>query len=125
MTLHLVPNDNVAHLGPPNEEPLAEEPLVSDPTEHCVIIAVTVRANTPQQAARAVYDAMPVITSERPITSWWHADDARWDGSDNDSAVFVTPGNQAHAADILVMHGLTGAWNIPDRDRELTFEEDQ
>jgi hypothetical protein len=48
------------------------------------------------------------------LDSWWEAEDDRIDGSDNDSAVFVTAGAQRKAFALLKEAGLTGSWNDPD-----------
>lgn len=40
------------------------------------------------------------------VTSWWVAEDERSDGSDCDSAVFVTPGWQAAATRLLRAFGM-------------------
>lgn len=47
------------------------------------------------------------------LECWWVAEDDREDGSDNDSAVYVHPGNQQAAYDLLRAHGLTGECNDP------------
>lgn len=46
------------------------------------------------------------------ITDWWVAEDRRFDGSDRDSAVFVTPGKQAEASHLLHEHDLTASYNV-------------
>jgi len=40
------------------------------------------------------------------LDSWWVANDERFDGSDCDSAVFVSMGKQAEARALLRQHGL-------------------
>ena len=40
------------------------------------------------------------------IDAWWIANDERFDGSDTDSAVFVSKGNQEAARQLLREHGL-------------------
>lgn len=42
------------------------------------------------------------------LDSWWVANDERFDGSDTDSAVFVSKGNQEEARILLRKHGLVG-----------------
>jgi len=51
------------------------------------------------------------------VESWWVAEDERHDGSDNDSAVFVTKGSQRSAFRLLHEAGLSGSWNNPDERR--------
>ena len=60
------------------------------------------------------------------IESWWVAEDDRQDGSDNDSAVFVSPGNQAIASALLHAQGMTPDCNIvsPDRDVVVPTDDD-
>ena len=47
------------------------------------------------------------------VECWWIAEDDRRDGSDNDSAVFVTPGFQQAAYDLLHENGMTPDCNDP------------
>lgn len=56
-----------------------------------VLIAVEVRASSQEDAQRLM--ARPSLAGEY-VESWWFAEDDRYDGSDNDSAVFVPKGDQ-------------------------------
>ena len=49
------------------------------------------------------------------VECWWIAEDDRTDRSDNDSAVFVTPGFQKAAYDLLHDRELTPDCNDPER----------
>jgi hypothetical protein len=51
-------------------------------------------------------DAYYGDNEEIRLDAWWMADDERFDGSDCDSAVFVTKGKQAEARELLRKHGL-------------------
>jgi len=72
-------------------------------------------------AQQAVAIMMPVVGSGvaldagRPVSveSWWIAEDDRIDGSDLDSAVFVSPGRQQTAYQLLHDTGLTPDCNDP------------
>lgn len=67
-----------------------------DFTEHTILVAFTVYAPTWEQAQARLMRQLP--SPDHPgvdgIDSWWIAEDERYDGSDNDSAVFVPKGKQ-------------------------------
>lgn len=67
-----------------------------DYTEHTILVAFTVYAPTWEQAQARLMRQLP--SPDHPgvdgIDSWWIAEDERYDGSDNDSAVFVPMGKQ-------------------------------
>ena len=67
-----------------------------DDDEHTILVAFTVYAPTWEQAQRLLMDRLPNPEADGPavIDSWWIAEDERYDGSDNDSAVFVPMGKQ-------------------------------
>lgn len=81
-----------------------QRPRSSDPegqsTEHVILVAVTVNSATRESALRGLEFYLP-----RPgavIEDWWIAEDERYDGSDNESAVFVPEGmDQTHARMLL------------------------
>ena len=80
---------------------------------HTVLVAVSVFADTPAEAERKVMGLLPYpVADENSLDCWWIADDNRTDGSDCDSAVFVTPGMQAAASRLLFEEGMTDSWNI-------------
>lgn len=68
-----------------------------DFTEHTILVAFTVYAPTWEQAQARLMRQLP--SPDHPgvdgIDSWWIAEDERYDGSDNDSAVLVPMGRQA------------------------------
>ena len=67
------------------------------------------------------------------IEEWWHASDERFDRSDNDSAVFVTKGQEGNAYALLRDQKVSGQWNsiqhgdpdlvAPQYDATLTGEQ--
>jgi len=63
---------------------------------HTILVAFTVHAPTMEQAQARLMRQLP--SPDHPgvdgIDSWWIAEDERYDGSDNDSAVFVPKGKQ-------------------------------
>jgi hypothetical protein len=76
--------------------------------EHIVLVAFCVSADSPKDAQEYLFDRLPI---DRPledvgIESWWVAEDARYDGSDLDSAVFCHPGKQITSRDLLRAAGL-------------------
>ena len=93
-------------------------------TSHIVLVAFEVPGDTTQEAqATLLPQLQPVLASKGgPVECWWVADDERYDGSDNDSAVFVRPGAQAVASRLLRAHNLTDSCNLVAR-RPGTWEE--
>jgi hypothetical protein len=87
-------------------------------SEHTITIAVTVEADSAIKAHDQVAAALRGSDTIDParnlngITSWWVAEDQRIDGSDNDSAVFVHPGAQRQAVQVLAALGLTDGCNL-------------
>lgn len=87
--------------------------------EHVILVAFTVFGDTRETAEAALTQAIDIYHLQERVTvvdpdgnypavdSWWVAEDDRNDGSDNDSAVFVTPGNKAAAASLLLAEGLS------------------
>lgn len=98
--------------------------------EHIILVAFSVTAPDRAQAENLLTMSLPQprdLTSTHSATtvtleSWWVAEDDRQDGSDNDSAVFVTPGQQERAARLLYGFDLTPRHNIVERDNN--FEAD-
>lgn len=62
-------------------------------SEHTILVAVTVYAPDWQAAQTKLMQHLPKPGVDG-IDSWWIAEDVRYDGSDNDSAVFVPMGRQ-------------------------------
>lgn len=61
--------------------------------EHTILVAFTVYAPDWTAAQATLMRQLPKPGSN-DIDSWWIAEDERYDGSDNDSAVFVPMGKQ-------------------------------
>lgn len=63
---------------------------------HTILVAFTVHAPTMEQAQARLMGRLPNPEADghEVIDSWWIAEDERYDGSDNDSAVFVPKGKQ-------------------------------
>lgn len=86
--------------------------------EHVIQVAVVCAAPDRRTAHEHVQRSLPRPvgytddTTEPAIDSWWIAEDDRTDGSDCDSAVFVSPGNQALASTLLQAVGLTPHHNV-------------
>lgn len=85
--------------------------------EHTVLVAFSVYGDGHKDAAEVLASALgwANLVDDAPITEWWIAEDDRSDGSDNDSAVFVTPGKQSEASQLLAENGLTPNHNIVER----------
>lgn len=107
-------------------------------TDHVLLMAFHVTAEDsdprPFTNQRAQENLLPFLT--RPgqylrdagvqLDSWWVAEDDRIDGSDNDSAVFVSPGAQREATALLHKAGLSPDCNLWDEERVVRgqFEAD-
>jgi hypothetical protein len=78
---------------------------------HVILVAFEVDGDSPADAqARLITELFPLVRGRdetSPIECWWIAEDERMDGSDCDSAVFVTPGQQSAARSMLLNAGLT------------------
>ena len=62
---------------------------------HTILVAFTVHATTMEQARHRLMVQLPGgVPDLNHVDSWWIAEDERYDGSDNDSAVFVPKGKQ-------------------------------
>lgn len=82
--------------------------------ETVILVAIQVDAEDETVAQALVMPHLrAMLTSSALINAWWIAEDNRIDGSDNDSAVFVNPGEKTAAARLLFRHGMTGYHNIP------------
>ena len=75
--------------------------------EHIILVAFDVYGDTRGEAEEWLYAHLPKPGLQRGLDSWWVAEDDRRDGSDNHSAVFVTPGRKEEAYRLLLAHGLT------------------
>lgn len=81
--------------------------------ERVVLVAFHTDSDTAEHGQRVVMHLLDglIEKSEGTLIAWWVAEDERYDGSDNDSAVFVHKGMQHKAHAILEKLGLTGIWN--------------
>jgi hypothetical protein len=87
--------------------------------DHVILVALQISG----AASRAEAEKYLVSRLPRPedyragplLECWWVAEDDRHDGSDNDSAVFVTPGKQHLASRFLRNAGYTPDCNVVDR----------
>ena len=83
---------------------------------HVILVAFQVEGDTRKDAHEQLFDYLPNHPSPKTtpgLECWWVAEDDRLDNSDNDSAVFVTPGKQRIASFILGDQGLiSGIWNL-------------
>jgi hypothetical protein len=104
-----------------------EETPAMTTDEHTILIAFDVEAadraeaeqyltrHLPRPGARP---GLPPLTPGGPprmnvrLEAWWVAEDERYDGSDRDSAVFVTKGQQAQASRLLEREMASAAWNL-------------
>lgn len=96
--------------------------------EHVILVAFQVAADSREDAHRHLGDALaPLLRSNdnTEVEAWWVAEDDRQDGSDNDSAVFVTPGNQQAASEWLYLKGYTPHCNLvkPQVNGQFEVEE--
>jgi len=95
-------------------------------SEHTILFALTVTSKAPmtrEDAEGFAAALMPRPGTERflrlgpsqkaMLDSWWVPEDDRHDGSDNDSAVYVHPGFQKAAYDLLRRHEMTNDCNDP------------
>lgn len=78
-----------------------------------ILVAIETAEEEWEEAQRVVMRNLPRPSEENGIESWWIAEDVRFDNSDNDSAVFVTMGEQKRAHSILLTHLATNLWNEP------------
>jgi hypothetical protein len=62
--------------------------------EIVVLVGFTVNANSMSEAQARLMINLPPPETLGPGGSWWIAEDDRYDGSNNDSAVFVPKGTQ-------------------------------
>lgn len=79
--------------------------------EHVILVAFQVKAVDRAEAQNLLMEQLP-RPSMNDIECWWVAEDDRIDGSDCDSAVFVKPGAQAIAVDLLHGMDLTDDCNL-------------
>lgn len=80
--------------------------------EFVFLVAFTIEGETRDIAETRLSNILP-MPGYMGIESWWIAEDSRHDGSDNDSAVFVTKGYQWEAWRNLMIAGLSATHNTP------------
>ncbi len=68
---------------------------------HVIMVAFEVEGTDWEDAQRNLMAALPRPWYTRGIECWWIAEDVRYDGSDNDSAVFVPVGMQAATTNLI------------------------
>lgn len=61
---------------------------------HVIMVAFEVEGTDWKNAQTNLMATLPTPWHSRFIECWWIAEDERYDGSDNDSAVFVPIGTQ-------------------------------
>jgi hypothetical protein len=75
-----------------------------------ILVSFAVWGDSDEDAQDRLMRSLPRPESadgpENGIDCWWIAEDQRFDGSDNDSAVFVKMGKQQEAYTILTERGL-------------------
>lgn len=76
-----------------------------------ILVAFDLTGPDPENVQQWLMDNLPKPgpggdNDEIDLDCWWIANDERFDGSDTDSAVFVTKGRQASARALLHKHGL-------------------
>lgn len=75
-----------------------------------VLVSFCVRGDSDEDVQNLLMKSLPRPESddgpENGIDCWWIAEDQRFDGSDNDSAVFVNMGKQQEAYKLLTEKGL-------------------
>lgn len=84
--------------------------------EHVILVAVVVDHDGSREEAElwlherlnepAFRMQTHAVTGGPYVDSWWIAEDERHDRSDLDSAVFVVPGQQVEARNVLLGKGL-------------------
>jgi hypothetical protein len=87
--------------------PDAKYPPARQPEErilpHTILVAFCVQGTSFHDAQRRLMGRLPdpAADGHKTIDSWWIAEDDRVDGSDNESAVFVSYGTQRHCINVL------------------------
>lgn len=81
-------------------------------SQHTFLVAITVNGPDREKAQTDMMEVLP-DTSTDLIDCWWIAEDDRLDGSDNDSAVWVTPGGQHQGWMLMKISGLSSEHNRP------------
>lgn len=86
--------------------PDAKYPPARKPPEvmpYSILVAFCVQGTSFHDAQRRLVERLPNPEDDghATIDSWWIAEDDRIDGSDNESAVFVSYGTQRHCINVL------------------------
>lgn len=81
-------------------------------SQQTVLVAFCVDGNTQEAAQNTLLPLLPRAEQGDGLQAWWIAEDARIDGSDHPSAVFVNPDQQWLASRILHAYGLTDTCNV-------------
>ena len=85
---------------------------------HVVLVAIQVETESWTDAQEQVMWLLKNVVHDDEengvnIERWWIAEDDRFDGSENYSAVFVHKGMKKIAYNILEKLEMTGPWNLP------------
>lgn len=73
-----------------------------DEDQHIVLVAFDVYGHSMRDAQVHLAERLKALfATMRDMGSWWIAEDERYDGSDNDSAVFVPKGSQTAFARLV------------------------
>lgn len=91
--------------------------------EHTILVAFSVKSGSRTEAMAEIYKVLPNVPEHEKLVCWWIAEDDRMDNSDEDSAVFVTPGNQESASFLLRIMKQTPKHNVVNRP-DSRFEKD-
>lgn len=93
-------------------------------SEHVILVAFDIEALDRENAHLLLQLALKYnMGGVEPIQAWWVAEDDRHDGSDNDSAVFVNPGQAADASLILQLAGFTAPCNFVPQEQSREWGE--
>jgi hypothetical protein len=83
-------------------------------SEHIILVALVVEAKTREEANEKILEDLEhqLTPGKFYAKKWWIAEDDRPDDSDDGSAVFVLPGTQAPASQLLHLHGYSSVGSV-------------
>lgn len=90
-----------------------------DTTPHIILVAFTVNGESMKDAQGVLMDSLTNI-DHPSVQEWWVAEDERYDGSDNSSAIFIPDSLGQEQANAVVQHHVD--WLIKEmrRNGEIT-----